>query len=131
MLPLNQTHLLVLVGDGNASDDHRLTSLLERRHSMDVEPMTDPKWQRLNFVLGLENVITITFLGKELAVGDDGATCSRGSRRRKGIGMAEAKAEKESDADEAHVELKGGRQEQSTTCIFVSFQSYWLACRGV
>ena len=70
---------------------------------MDVESMTDSKWQRFNFVLGLENVIIITFLGKELAVGDDGTTGDRGSRRRKGIGMAQAKAQKESDADEAHI----------------------------
>ena len=73
--------------------------------------MADSEWQRLNLVLGLENVIIITFLGKELAVGDgvDGATDGRGSRRRKGIRVAEAKAEKESDADQAHVELNGGR----------------------
>ena len=104
----NQTHLLVLVGDGNASNDHRLTGLFERCHSMDVESMADSKWQRLNLVLGLEDVVVITFLGKELAVGDgvDGATDGRGgSRRRKGIRVAEAKAEKESDADQAHVEL--------------------------
>ena len=91
MLPLNQTHLLVLVGDGNASDDHRLTSLIERGHSVNIEPMTDSKWQRLNLVLGLENVIII-FLGKELAVGVDGATGGRGSRRRKGIRVAKTKA---------------------------------------
>lgn len=74
---------------------------------MDVESMADSKWQRLNVVLGLEDVLIITFLGKELAVGDgvDGATDRRGSRRRKGIRVAEAKAEKESDADQAHVEL--------------------------
>ena len=92
------------MGDGNASDDHRLTSLIERGHSVNIKPMTDSKWQQLNLVLGLENVIII-FLGKELAVGVDGATGGRGSRRRKGIRVAEAKAEKESDADQAHVEL--------------------------
>lgn len=97
----NQTHLLVLVGDGNASNDHRLTGLLERCHSMNIKSMADSKWQGLNLVLGLENVIivVITFLGKELTVGDDGATGGRGSRWRKGIGVAETKAEKEGDAD--------------------------------
>ena len=91
------------MGDGNASYDNGLTGLFERCHSMDIESMADPKWQRLNLVLGLENVIVITFLGKELAVGDDGTTGGRGSRRRKGIGMAEAKSQEESDADETHI----------------------------
>ena len=105
---MKNTHLLILVGDGNASNDHRLTGLFERCHSMNVESMADSKWQRLNLVLGLDNVIIVTFLGKELAVGDgvdDGATCRGGSRRRKGIRVAEVQAEKESDADQAHVEL--------------------------
>ena len=85
--------------------------------------MADSKWQRLNVVLGLENVIIITFLGKELAVGDgvDGATDGRGgSRRRKGIRVAEAKAEKEGDADKAHVELNGGRNMYNSQLVHVS-----------
>ena len=56
---ISSSHLLIFMGDFDAADDHRLTGLLDGRHAMNVETVSDAYGNGFNVVLRMQQSIRI------------------------------------------------------------------------